>query len=214
MGCVYSAEPIGVSAIEADIVFALEPGRKAKLSRDCAVPVEVSGEERASSLLRNEEFGSDRPGESRVLVAGVRNQHPDSGIAAGEVFGLANHANDRPAQNARDGFNTRDRWYFFAAVFEAKTHPLPNQVFKCNGLCGGDALLPRAVTLGDFDLPFGAAEDVLLGIDNLRDELAGTRACPMVGDGDHENAMREHGTRGRSACCLKRSVGARKGDEE
>jgi hypothetical protein len=38
--------------------------------------------------------------------------------------------------------------------------------------------------LGDFDRPFGAAEDVLLGIDDLSDELAGTRARPMVGDGD------------------------------
>src|ERR1700722_7153197 len=199
---------------QANIVFALEPGGKVKLGRDSAVPVEAPGKEGASPLLWNEQFGSDRAGEYGVLVAGVRNQHSYGGIAAGEVFGLADHANDRPAQDARDRFNTRDRWYFFVAVFEAITHPLPDQVFEGNALCGGDALLPGAIALDDFDCPFGAPEDAILRVDDLCDELARTRARPMVRDADQENAMRKRGCGGRSTCFRKRSVSARKRDKD
>ncbi len=144
-----------------------------------------------ASLLRNEKFGADGAGECGVLVAGVGDQHADGGIAAGEELGLANNANHRPAQDAGDGFDPGDRWDGLVAVFETITHPLPNQVFECDGLCGRDALLPAAIALGDFDRPFRAAEDVVLGIDDLGDELAGTRARPMVGDGDREDATTE-----------------------
>jgi hypothetical protein len=72
----------------------------------------------------------------------------------------------------------------------------------------------RSHRLGDVDCPFCAAEDVLLGIDDLSDELAGTRARPMVGDGDREDAMRERGGGGRGACFSKRSVRAGEGNEE
>jgi hypothetical protein len=68
---------------------------------------------------------------------------------------------------------------------------LPNQVFECDRFCGRDALLPGPIAVGDIDCPFCAAEDALLGIDDLSDELAGTRARPMVGDGDREDAMRD-----------------------
>jgi hypothetical protein len=66
----------------------------------------------------------------------------------------------------------------------------------------------------NFDRLFGMPEDVLLGIDDLSDELAGTGPRPMVGDGDQEDAMRKRGSGGRSACFGKRRVSVRKGDEE
>src|SRR5277367_5451415 len=56
---------------QADFVFAFEPARKMKLSRDGAVPVEAPGKERASLLLRNEKFSSDGAGECGVVVADV-----------------------------------------------------------------------------------------------------------------------------------------------
>ena len=77
------------------------------------------------------------------------------------------------------------------AVFETIAHPLPNQVFECDRFCGCDALLPAPIALGNFDRPFGAAEDVVLGIDDLGDEFAGTRARPMVGNGYGEDSMGE-----------------------
>ena len=112
--------------------MASERSRKAKLGRDRAVPVEAPGEERASSLMGNKKFGVDGAGESGIVVARVGDQETDGGITAGEVLRLAKHANDRAAEDARDGLDPGDRRDGFVAVFETITHPLPNQVFECD----------------------------------------------------------------------------------
>ena len=101
--------PDGRVGGEADIVCASERSRKTKLSRGRAAPVEASGEERASALVGNEQFGMDGAGEGGIVVARVGDQQTDGGITAGEVLRLAKNANPRVAEDARDGLDPGHR---------------------------------------------------------------------------------------------------------
>ena len=174
---------------ETDLVLAGQACRQMELRGKRAAMVEASGEEQAGLLVANKEFGADRAGKRGVVIAGIRDKDAHRRIAAGNVFALAKNTNDRAAQNPRNGFDAFDSGDVLITVLESITQPLPHKVFKGDGCGRRDDLLPRASAFGDANCALCASENVFLGIEDLRDELARTLPGGVVWNRDKQIAM-------------------------
>ncbi len=83
----------------ANLALAREARGKAKLSFDSAVAVQAAGEEQARLLVRDNEFDADSAGLGNIVVVGVGDDNADGSLATGEILGLAEDVDHRPAED-------------------------------------------------------------------------------------------------------------------
>ena len=197
MGWVYSVEPMGVSAMKCSSAVPVRPAGKRNWAS--SVPRRLRRPEKSgrgfwlgwpgwAGTTSSTRTVPVRIAAGRRRLAGVGDDDADGGLAAGEVLALAEDADDRAAQDLRDGFDAFDGGKRAVGVFEAVADALPDDVFERDGLVRRDGLLPGAIAFVDVEVALGTAEDVVFGVEDFGDELAGGFARGVVGDGDRQGA--------------------------
>ena len=145
-------------------------------------------------------------------MLGIGDDNADGGLAAGEILGLADDVDGWAAQDLGDRLDALDGGEFGVVIVKAVAQAMPDDVLQRDGVFRRDDLLPGAFAARDADCGFRAAENMVLGVEQLGDEFARTFGGRVVRDGDREPAIRI-GSFGRLGRRPAERPGHRDGDE-